>query len=165
MTFLSISSVHHLSSNRRWYKDDLCALAFKVLHDKQRGPLVFLRIYSGTLKPQTAVHNINRNSTYVVTITVRSSSTSDLPINFDQNHLSNLFYFSYHVMCSERMSRLLVPFADQHVEIPSMTAGNIALTVGLKQVECHTSHSLFAILKTVFFFFKSKRLFKFSTFT
>ncbi|KAF1377761.1 hypothetical protein PFLUV_G00204100 [Perca fluviatilis] len=80
----------------RWYKDDLCALAFKVLHDKQRGPLVFLRIYSGTLKPQTAVHNINRNSI-------------------------------------ERMSRLLVPFADQHVEIPSMTAGNIALTVGLKQ--------------------------------
>ncbi|KAK2888082.1 hypothetical protein Q8A73_019530 [Channa argus] len=80
----------------QWYKNDLCALAFKVLHDKQRGPLVFLRIYSGTLKPQTAVHNINRN-------------------------------------CNERMSRLLVPFADQHVEIPSMTAGNIALTVGLKQ--------------------------------
>ncbi|XP_061657938.1 ribosome-releasing factor 2, mitochondrial [Syngnathoides biaculeatus] len=80
----------------RWYKDDLCALAFKVLHDKQRGPLVFLRIYSGTLRAQTAVHNINRNGT-------------------------------------ERMSRLLVPFADQHVEVPSMTAGNIALTVGLKQ--------------------------------
>ncbi|XP_069024567.1 ribosome-releasing factor 2, mitochondrial [Embiotoca jacksoni] len=85
---------HHDAA--RWYKDDLCALAFKVLHDKQRGPLVFLRIYSGTLKAQTAVHNINRNNT-------------------------------------ERMSRLLVPFADQHVEIPSMTAGNIALTVGLKQ--------------------------------
>ncbi|KAK2818740.1 hypothetical protein Q5P01_024301 [Channa striata] len=80
----------------QWYKNDLCALAFKVLHNKQRGPLVFLRIYSGTLKPQTALHNINRNST-------------------------------------ERLSRLLVPFADQHVEIPSMTAGNIALTVGLKQ--------------------------------
>ncbi|XP_077354395.1 ribosome-releasing factor 2, mitochondrial [Festucalex cinctus] len=80
----------------RWYKDDLCALAFKVLHDKQRGPLVFLRIYSGTLRAQTAVHNINRNNT-------------------------------------ERMSRLMVPFADQHVEISSMTAGNIALTVGLKQ--------------------------------
>ncbi|XP_053725434.1 ribosome-releasing factor 2, mitochondrial [Synchiropus splendidus] len=80
----------------RWYKDDLCALAFKVLHDKQRGPLVFLRIYSGTLKAQTAVHNINRSNT-------------------------------------ERVSRLLVPFADQHMEIPSITAGNIALTVGLKQ--------------------------------
>eukprot|EP00064_Thunnus_orientalis_P022476 superscaffoldBa00007596_g22674 len=91
-----VSSPRHLKYKGRWYKDDLCALAFKVLHDKQRGPLVFLRIYSGTLKPQTAVHNINRNNT-------------------------------------ERMSRLLVPFADQHVEIPSMTAGNIALTVGLKQ--------------------------------
>ncbi|XP_006901492.1 PREDICTED: ribosome-releasing factor 2, mitochondrial [Elephantulus edwardii] len=79
----------------QWYKDDLCALAFKVLHDKQRGPLVFMRIYSGTMKPQLAVHNINGN-------------------------------------CTERISRLLLPFADQHVEIPSLTAGNIALTVGLK---------------------------------
>uniref|UniRef100_A0A667ZW12 Elongation factor G2 n=1 Tax=Myripristis murdjan TaxID=586833 RepID=A0A667ZW12_9TELE len=86
----------YVRHNPRWYKDDLCALAFKVLHDKQRGPLVFLRIYSGTMKPQTAVYNINRDNT-------------------------------------ERMSRLLLPFADQHVEIPSLTAGNIALTVGLKQ--------------------------------
>lgn len=34
----------------------------------------------------------------------------------------------------ERISRLLLPFADQHIEIPSLTAGNIALTVGLKHV-------------------------------
>lgn len=80
----------------QWYKDDLCALGFKVIHDKQRGPLVFVRIYSGTLKAQSAIHNINRD-------------------------------------CVERISRLLVPFADQFVEIPSMSAGNIALTVGLKQ--------------------------------
>ncbi|KAG7257860.1 hypothetical protein CRUP_000023 [Coryphaenoides rupestris] len=46
----------------QWYQDDLCALAFKVVHDKQRGPMVFLRIYSGTMKPQAAVHNINRDS-------------------------------------------------------------------------------------------------------
>ncbi|KAK3526908.1 hypothetical protein QTP86_004704 [Hemibagrus guttatus] len=85
-----------VSITRRWYKDDLCALAFKVVHDKQRGPLVFLRIYSGSMKPQSAVYNINRNGT-------------------------------------ERMSRLLLPFADQQVEIPSVSAGNIALTVGLKQ--------------------------------
>lgn len=63
------------SSYRRWYKDDLCALAFKVVHDKQRGPLVFVRIYSGTLKPQTAVHNINRNSTYVPVTTYQSILT------------------------------------------------------------------------------------------
>ncbi|XP_063151585.1 ribosome-releasing factor 2, mitochondrial [Candoia aspera] len=80
----------------QWYKDDLCALVFKVLHDKQRGPLVFLRIYSGTMRPQSAVFNINKN-------------------------------------CTERMSRLLLPFADRQIEISSLTAGNIALTVGLKQ--------------------------------
>ncbi|XP_054843390.1 ribosome-releasing factor 2, mitochondrial isoform X2 [Eublepharis macularius] len=80
----------------QWYGNDLCALAFKVLHDKQRGPLVFVRIYSGTMKPQSAVYNINKN-------------------------------------CTERMSRLLLPFADQQIEISSLTAGNIALTVGLKQ--------------------------------
>lgn len=79
-----------------WYGDDMCALAFKVLHDRQRGPLVFVRIYSGTMKPQSSVHNVSKN-------------------------------------CTERMSRLLLPFADQHIEIPSLTAGNIALTVGLKQ--------------------------------
>uniref|UniRef100_A0A8C2ERD0 G elongation factor, mitochondrial 2 n=1 Tax=Cyprinus carpio TaxID=7962 RepID=A0A8C2ERD0_CYPCA len=67
----------------RWYKDDLCALAFKVVHDKQRGPL-------------SAVYNING---------------------------------------TERMSGLLLPFADQHIEISSLSAGNIALTVGLKQVK------------------------------
>ncbi|KAM9262153.1 ribosome-releasing factor 2, mitochondrial isoform 3-T3 [Morus bassanus] len=80
----------------QWYKDDLCALAFKVLHDKCRGPLVFVRIYSGLLKPQSAVYNINKS-------------------------------------CTERMSRLLLPFADQQIEIPSLMPGNIALTVGLKQ--------------------------------
>ncbi|KAG8130985.1 hypothetical protein E2320_017607, partial [Naja naja] len=87
-----------------WYKDDLCALAFKVLHDKQRGPLVFLRIYSGTMKPQSAVYNINKNCTLT--------------------HINRY---------RERMSRLLLPFADQQIEISSLTAGNIALTVGLKQ--------------------------------
>lgn len=71
----------------RWYKDDLCALAFKVLHDKQRGPLVFLRIYSGTLKPQTAVHNINRNSTYVIsrsfpTLLIISSEKKNVSFSF-----------------------------------------------------------------------------------
>ncbi|TRY59546.1 hypothetical protein DNTS_012238 [Danionella cerebrum] len=80
----------------RWYKDDLCALAFKVVQDKQRGSLVFVRIYSGTMKAHSAIYNLNRNGT-------------------------------------ERMSRLLLPFADQQIEIPSLSAGNIGLTVGLKQ--------------------------------
>jgi elongation factor G len=36
---------------------DVCAFAFKVLHDRQRGPLVFVRVYSGTLRTRTAVLN------------------------------------------------------------------------------------------------------------
>ena len=31
-------------------KEPVCALAFKVAHDRHRGPLVYLRVYSGTLE-------------------------------------------------------------------------------------------------------------------
>ena len=63
MQFVLVESLPYgfFCLSRQWYKDDLCALAFKVVHDKQRGPLVFLRIYSGTMKPQSAVYNINKN--------------------------------------------------------------------------------------------------------
>ncbi|GFO04114.1 ribosome-releasing factor 2, mitochondrial [Plakobranchus ocellatus] len=47
----------------KYYGTDLCALAFKVIHDKQRGPLTFTRIYSGMLKSGANVYNINRNTT------------------------------------------------------------------------------------------------------
>ncbi|XP_046555914.1 ribosome-releasing factor 2, mitochondrial-like [Haliotis rubra] len=45
------------------YGSDLCALAFKVIHDKQRGPLTFLRMYSGMMKSGESVYNINRGVT------------------------------------------------------------------------------------------------------
>ena len=32
-----------------YYLPDLCALAFKSVHDKQRGLLTFLRLYSGII--------------------------------------------------------------------------------------------------------------------
>ncbi|MGH0179737.1 UNVERIFIED_CONTAM: hypothetical protein FKN15_001961 [Acipenser sinensis] len=94
----------------QWYGDDLCALAFKVIHDKQRGPLVFVRIYSGTMKPQSAVYNINRNTT-------------------------------------ERISRLLLPFADQQIEIPSLTAGNIALTTATGDTVVSSKSSASAVAR------------------
>ena len=46
----------------KYYGSDLCALAFKVVHDKQRGPLTFVRLYSGMLKSGTNIYNINRSS-------------------------------------------------------------------------------------------------------
>ncbi|KAL3875008.1 hypothetical protein ACJMK2_037950 [Sinanodonta woodiana] len=42
-----------------YYRDDLCALAFKIIHDKIRGPLTFLRIYSGNIKNTGTLYNIN----------------------------------------------------------------------------------------------------------
>lgn len=38
----------------------LLALAFKVIWDEQRGPLVFVRIYSGILSPRSALRNATR---------------------------------------------------------------------------------------------------------
>jgi elongation factor G len=37
--------------------DDLCALAFKVVHDPMRGTLVYLRVYSGTIESKQMLYN------------------------------------------------------------------------------------------------------------
>jgi len=39
---------------------DLCALAFKVVHDPLRGPLVYVRTYSGTLSAKQTLYNATR---------------------------------------------------------------------------------------------------------
>ena len=36
---------------------ELCALAFKIVHDVARGPLVFVRTFSGTLSPKQVLRN------------------------------------------------------------------------------------------------------------
>lgn len=40
------------------FENNLCAKAFKVIHDKQKGPLVFFRIYSGTFDKNQKIYNI-----------------------------------------------------------------------------------------------------------
>ena len=45
----------------KYYKDDLCALVFKTSHDKSRGILHYLRIYSGSLSKGSNIYNINQN--------------------------------------------------------------------------------------------------------
>ena len=37
--------------------ENLCALAFKVVHDPMRGTLVYLRIYSGTIEAKQMLYN------------------------------------------------------------------------------------------------------------
>ncbi|XP_013399740.1 ribosome-releasing factor 2, mitochondrial-like [Lingula anatina] len=45
---------------KKFYKDSLCALAFKTIHNQQRGPVTFLRLYNGSLKSGDSLHNLNR---------------------------------------------------------------------------------------------------------
>lgn len=40
---------------------DLCALAFKIVNDRDRGPLVFIRTYSGELVAKQSIRNSTRN--------------------------------------------------------------------------------------------------------
>ncbi|RKP04681.1 hypothetical protein THASP1DRAFT_20864, partial [Thamnocephalis sphaerospora] len=41
---------------------DLCALAFKVISDIQRGPMVFVRVYSGVLEGRAVLLNVTNNT-------------------------------------------------------------------------------------------------------
>ena len=40
-------------------KEKLCALAFKVVNDKDKGLVTFFRVYSGTLKNKAKIMNAN----------------------------------------------------------------------------------------------------------
>jgi len=42
------------------YGNSLCALAFKTVHDRQRGALTFVRLYSGSLEAGSTVYNVGR---------------------------------------------------------------------------------------------------------
>ncbi|XP_077988900.1 ribosome-releasing factor 2, mitochondrial-like [Glandiceps talaboti] len=51
----------------QYYGKELCALAFKIIHDKHRGALTFLRVYSGTVKAGAKIYNVNRDAMEPVT--------------------------------------------------------------------------------------------------
>ncbi|CAG8459592.1 952_t:CDS:2 [Acaulospora morrowiae] len=74
----------------------LCALAFKVTHDSKRGPMTFVRVYSGKLDNRMALYNTNTRK-------------------------------------KERVNKLLQMYANDVEEIPSITAGNIGVIIGLKE--------------------------------
>lgn len=42
--------------------NNLCALAFKIVTDHFLGQLTFLRVYSGEIKPNTKIYNVNKDS-------------------------------------------------------------------------------------------------------
>ncbi|KAI8064714.1 P-loop containing nucleoside triphosphate hydrolase protein [Gongronella butleri] len=73
----------------------LCALAFKVVHDARRGPLVYVKIYAGKLSNRMTLFNTTTRT-------------------------------------KERANKLLQMYAKDVEEIPSISAGNIGVIVGLK---------------------------------
>lgn len=42
------------------FQDNLAARVFKIVHDKQRGPISFFRIYSGKMKKSQKLYNVSR---------------------------------------------------------------------------------------------------------
>ena len=79
-----------------YYKDKLCALAFKLVHHKHHGPLTFMRLYEGELKSGMSIYNVNRE-------------------------------------CTEKVTRVLQVYADEHKEISHASSGNIVAVSGLKE--------------------------------
>lgn len=49
--------------NYGYFENNLSARAFKVLHDKQKGSLVFFRIFSGTLNKGQKFYNVDKKIT------------------------------------------------------------------------------------------------------
>jgi elongation factor G len=73
----------------------VCAIAFKVVHDTLKGPLVFVRVYQGTITKGMPLQNTRTRE-------------------------------------RERANKLLQMYADDSVEVESITEGNIGVVVGLK---------------------------------
>lgn len=86
----------------------LRALAFKVVHDARRGPIVFVRVYSGQLVARSVIANISRQGS------VGSGSGQQI----EQN--------------KERVMKLLHVYADSMTEVETVEAGHICAIVGLK---------------------------------
>lgn len=42
------------------FEDNLAARVFKIIHDRQRGPITFFRIYSGKMKKSQKLYNVTR---------------------------------------------------------------------------------------------------------
>ncbi|GLG93065.1 Ribosome-releasing factor 2, mitochondrial [Gryllus bimaculatus] len=80
------------------FKDELCARAFKVVHDSQKKPVTFFRIYSGSLVKGQKIYNIQQEKT-------------------------------------EQLARLMIPYADETIDVPTVSCGNIAAVGGLKETK------------------------------
>eukprot|EP01100_Stratorugosa_tubuloviscum_P009281 TRINITY_DN3885_c0_g1_i1.p1 TRINITY_DN3885_c0_g1~~TRINITY_DN3885_c0_g1_i1.p1 ORF type:complete len:780 (-),score=358.52 TRINITY_DN3885_c0_g1_i1:80-2383(-) len=59
---------------------DLCALAFKVIHDHRRGLIVYLRVYSGQIESGDVIYNVNRNVREKINNVVQIKADEMIPL-------------------------------------------------------------------------------------
>ena len=59
-TATALKSIHPITDK------DLCALAFKVTHDALRGPLVYVRVFSGSISSRQTLYNSTKGELYAV---------------------------------------------------------------------------------------------------
>ncbi|VEN49354.1 unnamed protein product [Callosobruchus maculatus] len=57
---LYLPSPNERNKHYKAFGDDLCARAFKVTHDKHKGPLVFFRIYNGMLNKGQRIYSVQQ---------------------------------------------------------------------------------------------------------
>lgn len=99
-----------------------CALAFKVVHDKQRGLIVWLRVLSGTLDVGQRIVNISRraHNAALAAEAMSSSSTSNNQSNRNTVDAASI----------ERPLRLMRLDAEDTIDLSRVESGDIAATVG-----------------------------------
>lgn len=108
----------------------LCALAFKVTHDPQRGPVVFLRVYSGTLKAKDTLVNVSATERRLSEQT--AAAAAGLHAAGTPGHKGKEAPVG---PVKERIMRLLEISANETVDLQEVTAGNICAVVGLKETK------------------------------
>ena len=60
--------------------DKFCALAFKVVNDKDKGLTTFFRVYSGILKAKSVIKNSNLNKTEKISSILRMRADEALSL-------------------------------------------------------------------------------------
>ncbi|XP_057337890.1 ribosome-releasing factor 2, mitochondrial [Microplitis mediator] len=58
--YLPSPDLHMKAKLYSCFEKNLSARAFKIIHDKQRGPITFFRVYSGSLKKNQKFYNVTR---------------------------------------------------------------------------------------------------------
>ncbi|XP_045461171.1 ribosome-releasing factor 2, mitochondrial [Harmonia axyridis] len=58
---LYLPSPRKRNEYHKYFEDNLCAKAFKILHNKQKGTLVFVRVYNGNIKKGQRINSVTQN--------------------------------------------------------------------------------------------------------